>query len=241
MRNLTCNLLPPFAIAFMLLLVVSIFSFQTESVMKSAVSQCSVSAALDSVGAIYNIKYGMPEDFYELDKVQSWTPVYTDGRFGWLYWEFESKDNECKVLYRLLPSDIEIGHRVDSALKNIYGTEDDAKNKYLRVFPLKKARESFNADSVFLYEVPTAQPARWDAKYTYCTQMLIYKVGRPNIELVWYFTEKGKKKEKRYMRKVDKRIWFNEGEGRYSGQVTRGEDWLRSYLKKHDISWGDYK
>ena len=203
-----------------------------------ALAQTGVSKGLDSIGAIYNIKYEIPKDFNDLDTVQLWAPVNDDGKFGWIYWVFESKDKQCKVLYRLLPSDVDIiTYRIDNGLRNIFGTEDNLRDKHLRTFTQKETWKSFNADSVFLYNVPTAEPKRCDEKFIYCVQMLIFRQNRSILELVWYFTDKGKKKEKRYMRKINKRIWFNDGKEEHCGQIKAGEDWIRNYLKERCVDW----
>lgn len=194
----------------------------------------TVAEGLDSLEVFYNIRYKMPKGFTDLKTIRFWFPELVDRRIGWIYWVFESKDRQCKVLYRILPLDWrphEERNRV--GMKNIYGTEEDQRDKYLRVFPDKRARESFNADSVFLYDVPTAEPDRCDERFTHCTQMLIFRQGRPMPELVWYFTDEGKKNEQKYMRKVHKRIWFKNGDWVYDDSRTM--DWFRKHSYQYEV------
>lgn len=200
-------------------------------------AQSGVSKDMDSIGSIYNMRYKMPKRFNDLNTVQAWTPVSNDGRYGWIYWAFESKDKECKVLYRLLPSDdSDINYRIDNGLEAIYGTDDALREKYLITLSQKDAQRHFNADSVFLYDVPTAEPKKHDEKFIDCIQMLIFKQSRSVVELVWYFTEKGRTNKKRYMKQISKRIWFNDGKAEnYIQMRQEGEDWLRRYLKEHPI------
>lgn len=148
-------------------------------------AQSGVSKDMDSIGSIYNMRYEMPKRFNDLNTVQAWTPVSNDGRYGWIYWVFESKDKECKVLYRLLPSDdSDINYRIDNGLEAIYGTGDALREKYLITLSQKDAQRHFNADSVFLYHVPTAEPKKHDEKFIDCIQMLIFKQSRSVVELV---------------------------------------------------------
>lgn len=201
-------------------------------------AQSGVSKDIGSIGSIYNMRYEMPKRFNDLNTVQAWTPVSNDGRYGWIYWVFESKDKECKVLYRLLPSDdSDINYRIDNGLEAIYGTDDALREKYLITLSQKDAQRHFNADSVYLYHVPTAEPKKHDEKFIDCIQMLIFKQSRSVAELVWYFTEKGRTNKKRYMKQISKRIWFNDGEAENYIQVRQGEDWLRRYLKEHPVDW----
>ena len=53
-----------------------------------ALAQTGVSKGLDSIGAIYNIKYEIPKDFNDLDTVQLWRLLMmtesSDGFTGYL-------------------------------------------------------------------------------------------------------------------------------------------------------------
>lgn len=61
-----------------------------------ALAQTGVSKGLDSIGAIYNIKYEIPKDFNDLDTVQLWAPVNDDGKFGWITGYLNLKINNVK-------------------------------------------------------------------------------------------------------------------------------------------------
>lgn len=39
------------------------------------------------------------------------------------------------------------------------------------------------------------------------------------------------------MRKINKRIWFNDGKEEHCGQIKAGEDWIRNYLKERCVDW----
>lgn len=200
-------------------------------------AQSGVSKDMDSIGSIYNMRYEMPKRFNDLNTVQAWVLGNTNIMHGGVYWVFESKDKECKVLYRLWPSEAsEKDYQIDTYLGLIYGTGDALREKYLITLSQKDAQRHFNADSVYLYHVPTAEPKKHDEKFIDCIQMLIFKQSRSVVELVWYFTEKGRTNKKRYMKQISKRIWFNDGKAEnYIQMRQEGEDWLRRYLKEHPI------
>jgi hypothetical protein len=60
--------------------------------------------------------------------------------------------------------------------------------------------------------------------------MLIVRQDRLILDLVWYFTEKGKKKENKYMQKINKHIWYNDGQWNFDRQ--RWEEWMISCFKE---------
>lgn len=81
-------------------------------------------------------------------------------------------------------------------------------DNYLTVLAGKEARNMFNADSVFLYDILLDKP--YKDKYVYCKGMVISKRNRPAFLIKWFFTEKGKKKEKEYIELLNKTIWYDE-------------------------------
>lgn len=55
----------------------------------------------------------------------------------------------------------------------------------------------FNADSVFFYDIPLDKA--YKEKYIHCKGMVISKGNRPAFLLKFFFTGRGKKKEKEYI------------------------------------------
>lgn len=81
-------------------------------------------------------------------------------------------------------------------------------NDHVTVLAGKEARDMFNADSVFLYDIPMDKP--YKEKYTRCTGFIISKMNRPTLTLKWFFTDHGKKKETEYMARLNGTIWYHE-------------------------------
>jgi hypothetical protein len=197
----------------------------------SVYAQDLVSKGLDSVETIFHIKYEIPKSFKNINIFQIWTPN-TPAMWNTLCCVFESKDKQCKVLYNVLPSCPEynfITHRdkMWREFNSMLNTKDFILDNYLRVLPIEEAKKRFNADSIFLYNVPTAID-KDEEKFSHCTRMIITRQNRPILDLVWYFTDNGKKKEKKYLQKINKRIWYNDGYWNLDWQ--RWEEWMKTYF-----------
>lgn len=72
----------------------------------------------------------------------------------------------------------------------------------------KEARERFNADTIYIHDLPLQKP--YKDKYTYCTGLVVAKEGRPSMNFKFYFTEEGKAEETKYLDYLDKQIWYAE-------------------------------
>jgi hypothetical protein len=83
---------------------------------------------------------------------------------------------------------------------------------YVIVNAGKKVRKSFNADSVFIYDIPLKKA--YKEKYVYCIGMVVTKKDRPYMQFMWLFTEEGEKKKDKYLKILSKKIWYNDNEQR---------------------------
>ncbi|WP_436415496.1 hypothetical protein [Petrimonas sp.] len=79
-------------------------------------------------------------------------------------------------------------------------------DEYVTLTSGKEIRENFNADSLYVYDIPLQKP--YKDNYTHCTGLLVKKRNRPSMVLKLFFTGKGKKKEKYYMDLLNKTIWY---------------------------------
>lgn len=196
-----------------------------------------VSKGLDSVEDIFNVKYEMPKGFNNLNNAQLWR---SDDSFprGIICWIFESKDKQCKVLYNVFPlfqpytectcnSHRDIMYR---EVKSVLEKDDFVLDNYIRVLPQEEARRRFNADSIFIYDVSKAIFGMNDVQFPHCTRMIITREERPILDLVWYFTDKGKKREEKYMQKINKHIWYNNSDWKWDWQ--RWEEWMKTYFEE---------
>jgi len=103
------------------------------------------------------------------------------------------------------------GYFIDTAKFDFYD--------YATVITGKKAREMFNADTLYIYDIPNADSSYFFNKelekmqkenYPYCTGVVICKKGRIAMEMKLFFTEKGKIKEDEYINMLNKQIWYTD-------------------------------
>ena len=84
----------------------------------------------------------------------------------------------------------------------------------------KLAKEKYNADSYSVSSLPDAHKTYFvdesleklrKEKYPYCTSLFIQKDERAVLDIKFFFTKKGFKKKEKYIKMLDKHIWFDEG------------------------------
>ena len=92
-------------------------------------------------------------------------------------------------------------------------------DEYIEILPQKTARKWFNADSVFVYDLPVDDP--YEGKYNRCTGVVITKKGRTGFALKLYLTDEGKKNEKRYLQSLRKTIWYRDSGWKYDRENDR--------------------
>jgi hypothetical protein len=125
-------------------------------------------------------------------------------------------------------------HRMFLELKDILKTDNFEMDHYISILPAEKSKKWFNADSVFFFSAdstyffePHLSGNICQDRYIYCTSMFISKYNHGVIYFKWFFTEKGKRKEQKYLKKLAKKIWFGDGELHLS-QLERNKsyEWL---------------
>lgn len=91
--------------------------------------------------------------------------------------------------------------------------------KYVEVVFGKKAQEKYNANAYAIFDIPNAHKTYFfdkdleklrKEKYPYCTSFFIQKDDSAVLDFKFYFTEKGFKKKEKYIKMLDKHIWFDE-------------------------------
>ncbi|MDX9773381.1 MAG: hypothetical protein RBT02_08170 [Bacteroidales bacterium] len=92
-------------------------------------------------------------------------------------------------------------------------------NEYVTIISGKKAHEMFNADTIYIYDIPSADSVYFldsslekirKKKYPYCTGVFISKDGRATMYFKFFFTERSRKKEEKYINMLDKQVWYDE-------------------------------
>mgnify|MGYP007025128871 CR=1 FL=1 len=157
---------------------------------------------------------------------------------------FLSKDKECMIAYigfisSASPKERErvglsaktsprgrIIDEIKSVLDPLYSPWDSHKyiekydfNDYVTIIAGKEAREMFNADSIYIYDMPSTDltcflneslEEKRQKKYPYCTGIVIDKNGRVPMSIKLYFTPKGVKKKQQYIEMLNKHIWYDD-------------------------------
>lgn len=90
---------------------------------------------------------------------------------------------------------------------------------YVTILAGEKPREMFNADTIYIYDMPSADSVYFldnslekmrKRKYPYCTGVFISKDGRASMYFKFFFTKRSKNKEEKYINMLDKQIWYDE-------------------------------
>lgn len=92
-------------------------------------------------------------------------------------------------------------------------------NDYVTIISGKKAHEMFNADTIYIYDLPNADSVYFfdsslekmhKRKYPYCTGVFISKNGRATMYFKFFFTQRAWKKKEKYISLLEKQVWYDE-------------------------------
>lgn len=90
---------------------------------------------------------------------------------------------------------------------------------YVTILAGEKPREMFNADTIYIYDIPSADSVYFldnslekmrKRKYPYCTGVFISKDGRASMYFKFFFTKRSKNREEKYINMLNKQVWYNE-------------------------------
>lgn len=101
----------------------------------------------------------------------------------------------------------------------------DEWEKYVVTLVGKEA--PFNADTVFIAQIPLEKP--YLNKYLYCTGIYVWKEGRVPMIFRCFFTEEGKEKEKTFLSKFYKMVRYK-----------RNKNWCFEAEKEAQVSYKQY-
>jgi len=208
----------------------------------------------DSMASMFNIKYQIPGAFNYCDTLIAWRINDTGNSGNFFAPVMQSEDKKCMLLYAISPwyfldaesfeatdccpdkaffRGVNLAHRNSMMfyLTDMLGTRDFNPDDYLSFLSQKKAEKWFNADSVFIFDVsPVKQITILDRTYRHCTMMYLSRYNRPFMMFVLFFSDDGVKKKIRYISKLKKNIWYNEGEWIFNER--RWFDWMgRGFFK----------
>lgn len=80
---------------------------------------------------------------------------------------------------------------------------------YVTTLTGKEAKDLFNVDRVYFYDLPFKQA--YKEKYAYGLGMVLAKKDRPDMFLKFCFTENGVKEKAQYVRMLKGKIWYEDG------------------------------
>ena len=158
-------------------------------------------------------------------KDSAWEKFYSS-QFGILGPVLQSDDKQCEIYYDYMPFFVYESpaydgdsERKNSSHRNFIkrelisrqeGRDDFLLEDYVTVISDKQAKKRFNADSIFIYNIPI-DPIEQDGEiYEYYTHMYIARNNRVLISIGWFFTDDGEKRKQHYINKLDKHIWYKD-------------------------------
>ena len=92
-------------------------------------------------------------------------------------------------------------------------------NDYVTIIAGKKAHEMFNAYTIYIYDIPSADSVYFfdsslekmrRRKYPYCTGLFVIKNGRATMYFKFFFTERSREKKEKYINMLNKQVWYDE-------------------------------
>lgn len=81
-------------------------------------------------------------------------------------------------------------------------------NEHVTLITGRKVKEMFNADSIYIYDLPLQEP--YKDKYTHRTGVVLAKDDRATMVFKFFFTPEGKKEEEKYIGMLSQHVWYNE-------------------------------
>lgn len=202
------------------------------------------------VSKAFSVTWKKPHDFTDLKQSAiPWGPGIGKGggRTGMLYASIlQSKDGDCLVLYpdmdmmlasletrngnfayQMLINELTAALNLSDRKEHLQNTDFNF-DKYVMVLHDEETKKVFNADTVYIAQIPLLSPYR--NKYLYCTGLYIVKTGRPSMILKCFFTEQGELKKEKFLRELCKRVKYKNEKWIYDSEKCTLEKY-KYYLK----------
>ena len=194
---------------------------------------------------VYDVVCKKPRGFIDLRTSVNWWPGGTNCGVGFMYDPvFRSKSGDCLIMYPTIglwstlrpPVREQLAYEINATLgwvgdvgKQSQQVEVDFE-KYVTIW-VDDARQYFNADTVFIAQLPIKNP--YKEMYNYCTSVYVYKKDRPVLLFKFFFTEEGKQHEQEYLNKLCKRIWYRKGNWVYDKERVIQADYDILYRDRY--------
>lgn len=121
----------------------------------------------------------------------------------------QSDDLQCEVIYSVAYG---TGSNYRSWIKydllDISQGQDTARFEDHVTVMTGQAVRPFNADSMFLLELPIEPMERDGSLYTRCVRMYLTRKGHTFLDFVWFFTDEGYARRQEYLRAIEGKVYF---------------------------------
>lgn len=153
-------------------------------------------------------------------KTHTWKRGNKTGAFGLL---LQSDDRQCELLYSAMLGGINPRSWIENDLLNISQGQDDIRfEDHVQVVGGRKVKRRFNADSIFVLELPIDPMEQDSAVYTHCIRTYLAK-GDRHIDFVWFFTDEGYARRGEYMKALDGAVYYKRGQQKKPEWIRRQE------------------
>ncbi len=206
----------------------------------SAAAQMTTDIAqvVNDVSKEHHVVRRVPETFHiTRNKLYSWVYGYhwvrDTTKHQWKRWAktgvagllLQSDDRQCELLYSALLGGLNHRGWIQNDLLNISQGRDSIRfEDHVLAVGGRKVKRRFNADSIFVLELPIEPMEQDSAVYTHCLRMYLTK-GERLIEFVWFFTDQGYERRAEYLRALD-------GAVRYKRGRWKKPEWIRRQKEK---------
>ncbi len=193
---------------------------------------------VNDVSKEHHVVRRVPEKFHiTRNKLYSWVYGYhwvrDTTKHQWKRWAktgvagllLQSDDRQCELLYSALLGGLNHRGWIQNDLLNISQGRDSIRfEDHVLAVGGRKVKRRFNADSIFVLELPIEPMEQDSAVYTHCLRMYLTK-GERLIEFVWFFTDQGYERRAEYLRALD-------GAVRYKRGRWKKPEWIRRQKEK---------
>ncbi len=193
---------------------------------------------VNDVSKEHHVVRRVPEKFHiTRNKLYSWVYGYhwvrDTTKHQWKRWAktgvagllLQSDDRQCELLYSALLGGLNHRGWIQNDLLNISQGRDSIRfEDHVLAVGGRKVKRRFNADSIFMLELPIEPMEQDSAVYTHCLRMYLTK-GERLIEFVWFFTDQGYERRAEYLRALD-------GAVRYKRGRWKKPEWIRRQKEK---------
>ena len=193
---------------------------------------------VNDVSKEHHVVRRVPEKFHiTRNKLYSWVYGYhwvrDTTKHQWKQWAktgaagllLQSDDRQCEVLYNAFLGGFDYRGWIQNDLLNISQGRDSIRfEKHVQAVGGRKVKRRFNADSIFVLELPIEPMEQDSAVYTHCLRMYLTK-GERLIDFIWFFTDEGYERREEYLRALD-------GAVRYKRGRWKKPEWIRRQKEK---------